>query len=332
MFCRCAGARGDVSGGKLEITRKITMRKSGCACATVLMLLALAMSCQGDPCPAGSFKEEGELCSACPPYSYSPAASISISSCVCSHGYTLGTSGYCVACPAGKYKDVNGSGTCELCAYGKYSDATAAANESTCAACDQWYFSHKGSTHSSNCSAPQASRLQVTATTCLGNTTMRPKCKNSEDCGGSFRGSCANGTCHCQLSVGGLDCTSCPPGTGGESCEVDCMCSGHGRCLRDGACVCGSSYTGTNCSQRMCPAGQEQKRDGILTLSCIPCAAGKFKATNGSVACTLCSLGKYRKYNVSGTTCSDCEAGKYSPAQGASALRLLHLDLVSLAM
>jgi len=288
--------------------------------ATVFMLLALATPCQCDPCPAGSF-QDGALCSACPPYSYSPAASVSISNCTCNRGYTPGASGgACVACPAGQYKDVNGSGACELCTYGKYSAATAATTESGCAACAQGYFSHKGSATSSACFARHVSSLDVTAPTCLRNTTTRRECTRSEDCGGLLRGWCANGTCLCHSPFGGLNCSSCPPGTGG-SCQLDCTCSGHGRCLRDGTCVCSTRYTGTNCSQRICPAGQEQKREGISTLSCIPCTAGKFKATIGSGSCALCSPGKYGESNESSTACTDCAAGKYSPAQGAAAFR-----------
>ena len=297
--------------------------------ATVLMLLALAPPCQCNPCPAGSF-QNGALCSACPPYSYSPAASVSIADCTCNRGYTPGASGgACVACPAGKYKDINGSGACELCTYGKYSAATAATTESGCTACAQGYFSHEGSANSSDCFARHTSSLDVAAPTCLGNATTGRKCTRSEDCGGLLRGSCVNGTCLCRSPFGGPNCNRCPPGTGGDSCQLDCTCSGHGRCSWDGVCVCSSSYTGTNCSQRICPAGQESKIEGISTVSCVPFAAGKFKAVHGSAACALCSLGKYGKYNESRTGCSDCVAGKYSPAQGAT-VPLPIIDYMSL--
>jgi hypothetical protein len=271
-------------------------------------------------CNAGFYGDGVNSCMACIANADSPSGSIYESNCTCNRGYTPGASGgACVACPAGKYKDINGSGACELCTYGKYSAATAATTESVCAACAQGYFSHEGSANSSDCFTLQTSSLDMTAPTCLANATSGHKCTHSEDCGGLLRGSCANGTCLCRSPFGGLDCNSCPPGTGGDSCQLDCTCSGHGRCSRDGVCVCSSNYTGTNCSQNICPAGQESKMEAVSMVSCIPCAAGKFKAVSGSAACALCSLGKYGKYNESGTTmCSDCTAGKYAPAQGAS--------------
>jgi len=76
-------------------------------------------------------------CMTCPANSFSSVASVDISNCTCSEGYTGPNGGACSACKAGSYKDKNGSSPCTLCAAGKFSLVEAQRRQSMCSDCSE---------------------------------------------------------------------------------------------------------------------------------------------------------------------------------------------------
>ena len=173
-------------------------------------------SCQD--CPAGSFKAwvGGGECTFCPRGKYSTQArataestcvmcpenshsevlgSRHASDCTCNVGYTLSHDGkQCKACTAGTYKTANGSMGCALCSYGTYSMTEGATSVSTCVSCPLLYFSQRGSSSPSNCSATEvftavSAAISVsdsqTNSTCLSSRSdVLGACKTHQDCGG----------------------------------------------------------------------------------------------------------------------------------------------------
>jgi len=73
-------------------------------------------------------------CVNCPANSVSPAGSNEQTDCECSAGWT-GSTGSCVQCGAGKYKNVIGSSACENCITGTYSTTLRAVTPLACLSC-----------------------------------------------------------------------------------------------------------------------------------------------------------------------------------------------------
>ena len=111
-------------------------------------------------CPVDTFKtNKGNLssdCLPCPDNTQSQAASVWVSSCLCDRGYTADTTGVCVACGYGTYKNSLGSSVCTACPSGKYLDSTAS-SENKCMPCEVgWY---------------QPNEAQAGCEKCPGNST-----------------------------------------------------------------------------------------------------------------------------------------------------------------
>ena len=235
-------------------------------------------------CPRGKYSTQARAtaesaCVMCPENSYSEAlGSRHASDCKCNVGYTQSPDGKrCEACPAGTYKSVNGSMECVSCSYGTYSTAEGATSVSTCVACPLLYFSQRGSSSPSNCSAPEvftavsvarfASDSQTINTCRVSHSDVLGVCKTDQDCGGEDRGKCDNGTCVCGERFGGVTCSACRPGFEGANCSVACDCHGHGICTSSGTCECGRWWRGSDCTDRLCPRG----RGGALCMLLCRC-------------------------------------------------------------
>ena len=108
-------------------------------------------------------------------------------------------------------------------------------------------------------------------------------------------------------SVGPGECSLCPGGTysarTGQPSNATCtLCPTRGYSspgsdtIMD--CMCNLGYTGPN------------------GTNCSACVPGKFKSTSGTMACTLCSQGKYSTglAEISNRACGNCTANSFSGA------------------
>ena len=95
-------------------------------------------------------------CVVCPNNTFSLEGSGNITGCICNKGY-FGPDGHeCVACAAGKFKDVNGSAAtathdCQDCIAGKYSNTSAANSSNACVACPSGKTSNASSDGLEDC-------------------------------------------------------------------------------------------------------------------------------------------------------------------------------------
>ena len=142
---------------------------------------------------------------------------------LCEPGYTIqpGSSGHCMQCPPGTYKDVKGTAACSLCPYAKFSNATGAESVDTCTPCPRWHLADKGSRRETDCVAPQPVRrvlLERGTKTCRTTRTTNPECVDDGDCGGAERGTCRDGRCECRPQFRGRNCSFCQLGFDGEHC------------------------------------------------------------------------------------------------------------------
>jgi hypothetical protein len=237
-------------------------------------------------CMEGKFKEVNgsSLCQSCRSFSVSHAASKRAIDCVCNVGYSGVALENCTACASGKYKAVNGSASCSLCMPGKYSTETGQIEVATCQHCPNGTTSYAGSGNITNCSCTYG---YTAARATFGTQCMACAAGKFKDSIGSGECSlCPGGTYSAETGqASNATCTLCP--TGGYSSPgvitiMDCMCN--------------LGYTGPN------------------GTNCSACVPGKFKNTSGTMACTLCSRGKYSTgvAEIAENTCGNCTANSIS--------------------
>jgi hypothetical protein len=93
-------------------------------------------------CEAGKYENVAtHMCEACPMYSHSPAASTSITECICNAGYSGGNGQTCEVCEAGKYEN-QAAHTCETCP--TYADSPAGSAAITECICNAGYTGPAG--------------------------------------------------------------------------------------------------------------------------------------------------------------------------------------------
>jgi hypothetical protein len=196
------------------------------------------------------------VCLACPQNTNSLLRSSNITNCTCNKGYTGPDGMSCIACVAGKYKDVNGSSDCVECAAGKYSANMAQESEAACAACPNHTVSGNGSSLLLDCTCKQ------------GYTG--PDGQECAACVGGWKNT--TGSAACILCPGGTYalyaaallpqvCASCPPASFSAAGSA-----------RSTNCLCNAGYTG--------PLGGP----------CVACPQGAYKSQSGSASCSSCQV------------------------------------------
>lgn len=198
---------------------------------------------------------------------------------------------------------------------------------------------------------------------------QRGSCKVHYGCGHEqqeLKGFCqASGQCSCKNGYRGPDCTQCDDlyfsirtETSLSSVCTACpgllssnVCNRRGRCLDDqmamdnssglnglglgnvrlGECICNAPFSGADCGEGSCPAGQALKLDPQspnsttaypLWEACLPCSPGLFKDLPGNArGCVKCPVGKYQDQSGS-SECKLCPAGKYQTDVGSSVCTL----------
>jgi hypothetical protein len=131
-------------------------------------------------------------------------------------------------------------------------------------------------------------------------------------------------------------CTPCPPGTAqpkvGQTQCADCSeqaagafadAPGQVSCTLFEPCPAGlvrsgtSSVSGGTCTA--CPAGQAKASAGRWTDECLPCLAGKFAPTEGTLRCTDCKAGTFQQW-TGRQMCTNCPLGRFSAVAARSAV------------
>lgn len=251
-------------------------------------------------------------CLACPAYTTSRQGSTLLSHCICNAGYTGPDGSICVACIAGKFKSRNGTDQCMLCAPGKFSASTGVVSD-VCADCSTNTYSSADKSQCETCPSNTVSAV---------SSAVQTDCKCIPGYTGPDGGTCVACIAGKFKTRNGTDeCTLCAPGKFSASTGVivsdmcaDCSSNTYSSadnsqcetCLSNS--VSGvSSGAQTDCK---CVPGYVGPDGG----TCVACIPGKFKASNGTSACTLCAQGKY--LGLSGATldvCLECARNSTSP-------------------
>ena len=257
-------------------------------------------------CPAGKYSAAvSSVCTNCGPNTYSPtvgatgvdtclacpagslpagfdsrAGSDALEDCFvqeCAPGSTGLDGGTCTACAAGKYKTVPGSATCTDCSAGTYSTTIGATAMATCTTCPSNSQSSPGSTALTSC-------------VCKEGFTG----PNGGTCA-----ACAVGKY--KVATGSAACIDHPPATCTSGNRPDSVSAGSYKDTlfsSNAVCKCAAGFTG--------PDGGP----------CIACAAGFYKATVGSTACTDCSTSSSCQC-AAGTTATTPTLPALNPARDA---------------
>lgn len=206
----------------------------------------------------------------------------------------------CTACAAGKYKTANGTAPCLNCRTGTVSTVAS----QTCPDCPAGSYSTAESVYCRRC--------VVFSTSPIGSGNI-----SACSCFAGYGGDAVNGTCKkCAAATykpkaGNALCTACPlySGANCSGCQV------LSQCLCNYFTVKGENRTlpASGCLDPRCYAGYYGPDGG----PCLPCAAGKYKATSGS-ACTACPAGTYQNRTAS-TVCAICHNFASSPVASVSA-------------
>ena len=196
----------------------------------------------------------------------------------CSPGFTDGgLGGACEACPPGRFKAGIGGGQCVLCEAGKFS-LGAAPECSVCRSSCPAGFVLNGA-------CGEGAALDAACAECAANTYGDgSSCVSCDPNAVSAAGSQAATSCKCNAGYAPVDafdgsatrtCVPCQPNTfsahGQDWCSA---CDPNAQALAGStsatACQCNAGFSGPNGSP------------------CVACAAGKYKAAAGPMACTQC--------------------------------------------
>jgi len=175
-------------------------------------------------------------CQNCPIGTSSPAGSTEQTHCICSAGWTRST-GSCVQCVDGKYKNVMGDAACVHCLAGTYSANLGAHSCQVCAA--------GKSTNGLDARSLPTDCIDCSAGTHTNDLTGRPEC--SQCVAGKYSSSAGTAVCtDCiagkySITVGDTSdvCQECPLNTDsakGSDSETGCICKPGYRKDNDGSC------------------------------------------------------------------------------------------------
>jgi hypothetical protein len=315
-------------------------------------------------CPSGSYCPSGaNTTTFCPLHSSSLASASTITDCRCVGSYVGPNGGPCEPCSAGRY--CTGGTDDHLCDLNSYCPAISLSST----ACPNVHLvAPKGSDELSDCKCiagyfgvdgGPCAKCQANYF-CLGGTNQTWCGVGSESVAGSDEAS----DCSCSVgffgSHGKDQCEVCPPNS---YCSGSPSCTSIGQTELDFSCVCLPRYFGSNNSicnpcnvdhyceggevQSTCPDSStavENSRSitackclqgftGVDGATCDQCAAGTYKPSIGSAACTLCPLHSGSPAGSSsldscscnpGATgndaepCTLCPIGKYKSVPGSA--------------
>jgi len=263
-------------------------------------------------CPAGSFCTNTATKQGCTAGYYCPAGSVTQTACMKgTYSNVLGATlvGMCLICPAGNYSGVDGSISCAGCVSPNYCAAGSTAqnlcpvgsfctNTSTKTTCSSGNYCPAGSTAPTLCPVGSFCTNTSTKTTCTsGNycpagVTVQTICALGSYCTNTSTQQACVSTNYC--AAGSISQTPCPAGfyCSNPSTKITCP--------QNSYCPAGSI------TQTLCWAGSRGAAIGSSSASnCIPCLAGTYSSTQGSIICTNCTKGSNYS-SSSATACTTC--------------------------
>ena len=270
----------------------------------------------------GTFLNEKNICTACPPNTYCGADNTCGGACeVCPAGTESGvkaaacTSATTTTCPRHTGM-VSGKTGCFECAAGQFNDGT----KLTCQVCPD-----------SNSSADITAPTQGPFCSCKAGYTQTSASSGCSACvTGTYKNNIGNGACTpCAAgkymesgkvgSTSNYECISCPPGRYASSEVV-----GGTLAQRCTACAAGK-YAASNdvgvlssSSCINCPVGLTSAEGSVSVSSC-GCPAGEELVAS---ACIACPVGKY-KLQIGSFLCATCPLGMIADTTGSVSCRLL---------
>jgi len=321
----CVGGSLQVSCGGVATSPAGSSAASSCRCfAGYSGANAICAACL-----VNTFSLAGSAtCTACPANTASPAISTALSRCKCLAGYTAAGDGVaCTACPAGTAKVATGATACVACTAGKYAAAAGsgvcvscpASTPVSCVSRIACYASgvqgqcpcDAGSTGGSGSAGACTPCAIGTFKTSAGVGTCAPcPAASSSPAGSSLLTAC---TCKPGFyGPNGGACQGCAVGSyktvsGAASCTP---CAGSSTTLANSStawidCVCDTGFYGANSTVcTLCPALTNSTPPSVGVedcacnpghtgpggeVTCLECAAGKYKVAMGDAACTACA-------------------------------------------
>lgn len=111
---------------------------------------------------------------------------------------------------------------------------------------------------------------------CFKDTAVVASCLGSCPNYCNYHGLCNKGTCNCDSSWGGDDCSN-------RICLNNCIDSNHGTCNQNtGTCDCKSGWTGSDCSHKTCPNNCIDDIHGVCNNGVCQCTPN-FKGDDCSI-------------------------------------------------
>jgi len=251
-----------------------------------------------------------------------------VEDCKCDLGYTGANGGECVACIAGTFKSIIGPEVCVSCAAGSYSERFAASSDLLCIRCEAGKYS----------TVVGASTMDLCLECPAGKFSTSIGASTKAFCQDCVAGKFSNATGARDPEV----CRVCPPGTFSASpgaasqCTHVCDANYYSSINRSTCIPCPTHAISAPASGSRLDCSCLQGFSGPDGGACLACAAGTFKATNGSAPCTSCPPGKFQSEAAAtsadaclscptntfsakdNTRCLDCPANSASP-EGAAA-------------
>lgn len=188
---------------------------------------------------------------------------------------------------------------CAVCAVGSYKSTECTSSADTvCIACVATKFCPLGSTSQSPCPAgnfcpdPSTKTLCTSGSYCPAGVIVQTICALGSYCTNTSTQQACVSPNYC--AAGSTSQTPCPAGfyCSNPSTKITCP--------QNSYCPAGSI------TQILCPAGSRGAAIGSSSASnCIPCLAGTYSSTQGSIICTNCTKGS--NYSLSSATaCTTC--------------------------
>jgi hypothetical protein len=279
----------------------------------------------GRYCDKGSSREEGEQC---PAGYYCTGGTSDKKSCstvdVCPAGEYHsgcggGSTGSCVPCPQGQYKDISESASCRPCtaSAGRYCDKGSSSEEGE--QCPAGYYCTGGISDKKSCTASAGRYCDQGSSNAEGE-----QCPAGYYCTGgiSDKKSCtASAGRYCDQGSSNEEGEQCPAGyycTGGIADKKSCTASAGRYCDQGSSneegeqcpagyyCAGGISDKESCSTVDVCPAGEYRSGcGGGSTGKCVPCPPGQYKDISGSASCNTCQAGTYASLTGS-TVCTSC--------------------------
>ena len=302
------------------------------------------------PCPAGSYKDYGNLrfgpcvncydaysstvgataytCTACPSNTFCQNNNCKhITDCICTYGMTGPNGGPCEYCPPDTFKNVIGSSPCALCDVSEKSGSGATycqlcgPGDPSCTVCPPGTY--KTGTGSAPCLAcpfgtSNALTTQASCNPCMDNS-------NAPDLSVSV--------CYCNpgyttgnyfnTSYQRYECVSCNAGTykanTGDNTCVSCPFGTWNTLTAQASCnPCMDNSNAPDLSLSVCYCNPGYTIGNYFNTSyqryeCVSCINGTYKANTGDNTCAVCDAGKVSGVGAAFCTAVSCNAGYSGP-------------------